>query len=164
MFVFPLAQGYKSEPTQTESEPSLCQRFIGAPTIPEGGKKAVSQCSGSQLSGSCGLPIAKIHRQQKPASCPWKGSLMQTWTLANASREREAWKISSCLCMICDLDRIVSLDGSILLLHCLGTAVTEHLIRSAMWAFWDLVSPVQSQQATGVSQYLLCFLFNFLEV
>lgn len=76
-----------------------------------------------------------------------------------ASRERGVWEVFSCLCMVCDLDRIVSLDGSILLFHCLGSAVTKHLIRSAMWAFGDLLCPVQSQQVTGQSQYLHGFPF-----
>lgn len=78
--------------------------------------------AGSQLSGSCGLPVAKIHRYQKPASCPWKGALMLARDRGEcshfASRERRAWEVFSFLCMVCDLDRIVSLDGSIPLFHC----------------------------------------------
>lgn len=122
MHVFPLAQGYKSEPTENFT---LCCRFIGAPANSSGRKweeKQSHSAAGSQLSGSCGLPMAKIHRHQKPASCPWKGELMLACNPGKcshiASRDREVWEISSCLCMVCDLDRIVSLDGP----SCFSTA------------------------------------------
>lgn len=165
MHVFPLAQGYKSEPTENFT---LCCRFIGAPANSSGRKweeKQSHSAGGSQLSGSCGLPMAKIHRHQKPASCPWKGELMLECNPGKcshiASRDREVWEISSCLCMVCDLDRIVSLDGP----SCFSTA--GKLQWQNTWSalqcgfFQDLLSPVQSQKATGVSQHLHCSPFQF---
>lgn len=69
-----------------------------------------------------------------------------------ASRDRWVWKLFSCLCKVFGLDKKVSMDGSALLFHCLGSAVTKHMTRPATWVFRDLLAPAQSQQVTGVSE------------
>lgn len=77
------------------------------------------------------------------------------------SRERGVWEVFSCLCMGCDLDRIVSLDGSVLLFYCLGIAVTKHLQCGFFRIYYLQFSP---SKLLGCLSIFTVSLFSFLVV